>query len=427
MLGACQVGKAWAAVDGQGRFATVAVLDGVAASDQRWRDAFANAVNALAQADGGHTFAASDFSAAHPWVAYTAEQGHAPQRLFQSLGLDYQPVPDLPISAPPVSGAGAAVPQQVSGPPQQVSGPPRPASGVPELVSEMPQLPWAVHTTPVSGQPAPTTPQPVSGAPTSPTPTYSAPSATEVPQPVSAAPQSPAYGDAAGGIPPYDPFASTGRRIAPVRREPKRRPWPLLVGALALALVAGTAGFFVGRSGGAGENASPEPSASASLLPFEATQLSMNRGKFEGPLAPLAEPWLSQVGGCAAYDEVGAPKLPKDEKQHVFCQYGGAFLHFVLYPEKEPKDAARLVRQQLNLSGGSLAAGLRAATRTDGVVSGSPGSYIEYAFKLADGRAMCGIWWDRDDTFGAFYVEALCEAGINGNWDALRDLWRRGS
>lgn len=110
LLGACQVGKAWAAVDGQGQFATVAVLDGVAASDQRWRDAFGNAANALAQAAGGHRYAAADLSAAHPWVAYQANEGHAPQRLFQTLGMNYQPVPDLPVSAPPSSAPPASAP-----------------------------------------------------------------------------------------------------------------------------------------------------------------------------------------------------------------------------------------------------------------------------------------------------------------------------
>ncbi|WP_433460476.1 hypothetical protein [Micromonospora sp. CA-248212] len=172
MLGACQVGKAWAAVDGQGQFATVAVLDGVAASDERWRVAFGNAANALAQAVGGHRYADADLSAAHPWVAYRAEEGHAPQRLFQSLGMDYQPVPDLPVSAPPTSAPPASSPPvsapPVSGVPQQASGPPSPVSGAPELLAYPPQLPWAVHANPVSGQPVSASPQPVSAAPASP-------------------------------------------------------------------------------------------------------------------------------------------------------------------------------------------------------------------------------------------------------------------
>ncbi|MGK5738657.1 hypothetical protein [Micromonospora sp. URMC 103] len=411
MLGACQVGKAWAAVDGQGRFATVAVLDGVAASDPRWREAFASAANTLAHAEGGHPYAGADFAAAHPWVAYTAEEGHAPQRLFQSLGLDYQPAPDLPTSAPPASAP------PVSGVPQQVSGPPTPVSGAPELVSDKPQLPWAMHASSVSGQPGPAATQPISGAPASP--------AAPAPRPVSAAPQSPAHSAPADPVPAYDPFSSGGRRITPVRPEPKRRDWIWVAAALVLTLVGGTAGFFIGR--GSGSEASPSPSASAPLPPYEATQLSINKAKLGGQLAPLADPWLARIGGCVAYNEPGAPKLPSDEKQHVFCHYGGAWLHFALYPGRKQKDTARSYRQQLNLAGGSLAPGLREASRTTGGVTGAAGSYVEYAFEGEDGKPICGVWWDRDDIEGAFYIETLCEDGIAGNWDALRDLWSRGS
>ncbi|MGW3787185.1 hypothetical protein ACWD5Z_21555 [Micromonospora chokoriensis] len=412
MLGACQVGKAWAAVDGEGQFATVAVLDGAAAADERWRAAFGAAANALAQAAGGHPYADADLSAAHPWVAYRANEGHAPQRLFQSLGLDYQPVPDLPVSAPPASAPPASAPP-VSGVPQQVSGPPTPVSAAPELVEHPPQLPWAMHAAPVSGQPVSASPQPVSGAPTSP-----AAAQNETSMAIS----NPALPFSAA----HDPLNGTGRRIAPVRREPKRPRWILPVGALVIALVAGAGGFFVGKAG-TGEGASPSPTASASLSPYEATQLSINTAVFQGELAPLAKPWLSRIGGCVSYNTPGAPKLPSDEKQHVFCDHSGAWLHFVSYPGRTQKDAARKFRLQLNFSGASLAPGMREATRTTGGVTNTAGSYLEYAFDGGDGRPICGLWWDPDNTNSAYYVETPCEQGIAGNWDALRDLWRRGS
>ncbi|MEH1027214.1 hypothetical protein ACWD6L_24490 [Micromonospora profundi] len=448
MLGACQVGKAWAAVDGQGQFATVAVLDGVAASDERWRVAFGNAANALAQAAGGHRYAHANLTAAHPWVAYRAEEGNAPQRLFQSLGMAYQPVPDLPVSAPPMSApptsaAPASAPPAsappVSGVPQQASG--APVSGAPELVAHMPQLPWAVHTNPVSGQPVSSPSQPVSGAPGSPVPSQSPAPATHSPAPATHSPAPVTYGpatyssasasaSASDGLPPQspsqDPFGGTGRRIAPVQRPPQRPKWLLAVAAVVLVLAGGTAGFFVGGVNRSDDE--PEaPAPNASLAPFEATQFSINKTKFDGDLAPLAEPWLAAAGGCAVDTEVGGPPLPADERRHVFCRYGGASVHFALYPAKAEKDAARAYRQQLNLAGGALAPGLREATRTTGGVTGAPGSYVEYAFKGGDGRTVCGVWWDRDDVNGAFYVETLCEAGIAGNWDALRDLWRRNS
>lgn len=371
VLGECQVGRAWAALDGQDRPVTVAVLEGAAAGDQRWREAFSNAANVLAQTPGGHRYVNSDLTAAQPWVAYLSEEEGAAARLFQSLGMDYQRTPTAEMLPPPPV---AALPQPISGPPQ---------------------LPW-------SPQPWAVASQPISGAPVSPVGVPATPVAPD----------------------PLD--SSGGRRIAPVQSEPKRRDWISVAGALVLTLVAGTAGFFLG-GGRDKEPASPSPSASPSLPPYEATQFSINKAKFDGELAPLAEPWLTRIGGCVVYNEAGAPKLPAEEKGHVFCHYGGAWLHFALYPGKKQKDTARAYRQQLNLAGGSLAPGLREATRTTGGMTGAAGSYVEYAFEGEDGQKICGVWWDRDDIEGAFYVETLCEDGMAGNWDALRDLWRRGS
>ncbi|WP_422738572.1 hypothetical protein ACN263_04550 [Micromonospora sp. WMMD729] len=226
MLGACQIGKAWAALDGEGRFATVAVLDGVAASDKRWREAFGNAANALAQADDGHRYADADFTAAHPWAAYPAQEGHAPQRLFQSLGMDYQPVADSPVSGPPSTSS------PVSGVPEQVSGPPVPRA--PELVHDMPALPWAVHVSPDSGQPVSASPHPVSGAPTSPATVTSSPPAPRT------FPTSGPGGDA---------FASPVRRITPSAPSPRRTGLWIGVAALVLVVLAGAGGLIVWANG----------------------------------------------------------------------------------------------------------------------------------------------------------------------------------
>ncbi|NBE81722.1 hypothetical protein [Micromonospora rubida] len=414
-VGACQVGRAWSAVDGQGRPALVVVLDGVAAADQRWREAFANVANTLAQTADGHRYLAADFSAAHPWVAYPPTEAGAPQRLFQTLGMDYRPVaggstpppPPQPMSPQPISAqpmsaqpmsAQPVSPQPISAQPQPTSAPPQPVSVPPQPTSGPPQLPWVP-------QPWAVTPQPVSGAPLSP-----------------AAEPTP------GSSPPYDTFSAPGRRIAPV--DPPRRSRTGLWAAMVVlaAVVAGGAGVFVGTTlDDDGAAPGPGPSASPTVAPFEANQFSLNKPKFEGDLAPLAEPWLARMGGCAADTEAGGPKRPADEKRHVFCRYGGLSLHFGLYEARSTKDTARAYRQQLNLAGGSLAPGLREATRTTGGVSGAAGSYIEYAFKGDDGRTICGVWWDRDDGLAALYLETLCEAGVGGNWDALRDLWRRTS
>ncbi|WP_243704759.1 hypothetical protein [Micromonospora sp. KC723] len=407
MMGVCQVGKAWWAVDGQDRLVTVAVLEPVVAEDPAWRRAFAGMADALAApGGGGRPYLAADFEATAPWVAYVADGSPGAEHLFRALGHE--------IHGEQATDDATVAMHQV--PPVQQAQP----------------MPWAVQGDPSQGMaPQPVSPSPVSTPPhpvsTPPVSTPPHPVSTP-PHPVSTPPVSPAY-PRQDSAPPYDPFdPSTGPRIAPVRPEPKRRrDWISVAVALVLTLVAGTAGFFLGGGGGDKTAAPPAPSTSPSLPPYEAKQFAINKAKFEGELAPLAEPWLTRLGGCVVYGEAGAPKLPADEKRHVFCNYGGAWLHFALHQGRKQKDTARAYRQQLNLAGATVAPGMREATRTTGGVTGASGSYVEYAFEGDGGRPICGVWWDRDDIEGAFYVETLCEEGLGGDWDALRDLWRRGS
>lgn len=235
LLGGSPVGKAWAALDQQGRFVTVAVLDATVAAAPGWREAFAGIVNNLAQTPGGTPFVYADFSAAAPWVAYGPEAGPAAEKLFRALGVDYQPVP---TSAPPMVS-----PSPVSGPPQPVSGVPQPVSGVPQPTSGAPQ--------PVSGMPQPVSgsPQPVSGAPQpvsgSPQPTSGAPQpASPIPAqpvyaaPVSGAPASPGFGPSFEE-PAGDPFTAPVRRIQP--SPPAKRRSALWISlAVVVAVVLGS-------------------------------------------------------------------------------------------------------------------------------------------------------------------------------------------
>ncbi|SIN36497.1 hypothetical protein [Micromonospora cremea] len=231
MLGTCPVGKAWAAIDEQGRFVTVAVLDAVAASTPGWREAFAGTANAMSQRPGGQAFAYADFFAAEPWAAYPAEAGQGAEKLFRALGQEYHPVPtekggstEENGSAAPVTGVPRQVsgpPQSVSGPPQQVSAPPQPVSGAPQPVSGAPLptsgapfAPWALHAGGLPTVPPAPTPPPAADAPQS-------------PAPASAAPADP---------PPYDPFNASVRRIKP--SEPPPRRTGLWAGLAALVLVA---------------------------------------------------------------------------------------------------------------------------------------------------------------------------------------------
>ncbi|WP_146228209.1 hypothetical protein [Micromonospora sp. S4605] len=91
MLGSCQVGKVWSAVDAQGRAVTVAVLDAPVAADQRWREAFASTANALKGRDGRPNFLHADFSAPEPWVTYAADSGTRAEQIFVALDLEYHP------------------------------------------------------------------------------------------------------------------------------------------------------------------------------------------------------------------------------------------------------------------------------------------------------------------------------------------------
>ncbi|MFD0742490.1 hypothetical protein ACFQ1L_12125 [Phytohabitans flavus] len=64
-VGSCQVGSVWSAIDPQGRSLMVALLDPNVATDQRWREAFQEAANALVQAgEPGYLYA--DFASGSP-------------------------------------------------------------------------------------------------------------------------------------------------------------------------------------------------------------------------------------------------------------------------------------------------------------------------------------------------------------------------
>ncbi|MFG1887592.1 trypsin-like peptidase domain-containing protein [Micromonospora sp. NPDC049051] len=223
LLGTCQVGKAWAAIDAQGRFVTVAVLDAVVANDPRWREAYSGMANVLAQAPDGHAYTYADFSAPAPWVAYPAEAGPGAEKLLRALGVEYHPVAPGPGSLAPVSSP----PQPVSS--QPASAPPHLVSGAPQPTSGPPHAPWAVQAGPMPAQPGASSPTPVSAAPA---PSWDAPTTVTPAQPVANAPQSPAAQPTAV---PYDPFAAQTPRIRP--SEPPRRRTGGWVGVAALILV----------------------------------------------------------------------------------------------------------------------------------------------------------------------------------------------
>ncbi|MDO3700862.1 trypsin-like peptidase domain-containing protein [Micromonospora sp. C28SCA-DRY-2] len=243
VLGGSVVGKAWAAIDSQGRFVTVAVLEGAAATDPRWREAFAAMADSLAQQPGGQAYAYADFSADSPWVAYPSEAGPGAEKLLRALGADYQPVP---------TDIGADMP--VSGAPQTIPNPPQPVSGAPQPTSGAPVMPWAIQVGPVSAQPV--SPQPVSAQPASAQPVSAHPVSA---QPVSGTPQSPGPHATAPAEPTsYDPFAAPDRRIKPSEPRPRRTGLWLGISALVLVLLAGVGGVIV-WAGSGDDKKSPPP------------------------------------------------------------------------------------------------------------------------------------------------------------------------
>jgi hypothetical protein len=153
--------------------------------------------------------------------------------------------------------------------------------------------------------------------------------------------------------------------------------------------------------------------------------VALNRAKFSGDLVPLAGPWLAEMGYCRTDTDLGGPRLPSDETKHVLCRVGGVAVHFALFTSPQALSLERTYRKQLNLTSGPLAPGLEQPGRKTGGVSHVQGDYVEYALKGTDGRPLCGIWWNRDNSGAALLLEALCQEDLGGSWAPLRDLWQR--
>jgi hypothetical protein len=259
-------------------------------------------------------------------------------------------------------------------------------------------------------------------------------------QPVSASPQSGAawtsepQSGAGWGAPAQPVFGEPGPQYQPrIPPTPKKQRKPLIrlvAGIVVAALVAGTAGYFLGVSTGGDDNGGADPAPSpAALAPFEALQAATNKTKLDGELAGLAAPWLSsEMGDCAVNGTKGAPPLGPDESRHVACRYGAAWLHFVVYKTEEQRNAARLFRQQLNLNSDEVAPGVHDPTRITGGVTGAPGKVIEYAYRRDDSQSICGLAWERDaDPLAILMVDARCQEDLGGKWEPLRDLLQRHS
>jgi hypothetical protein len=226
-------------------------------------------------------------------------------------------------------------------------------------------------------------------------------------------------------------------RITPSPRQRSRLGLGLLIGLLVGLLVFGTGGYLVRMSmepagGATGREGTPAPSApgpagSASLPPYEASQLTVNRGKFDGELAAFAESWLPWLGGCAKNGEPGGPRLSRAERTRIFCEIGGLNVFFVEYTSIAEREKARLLRSQLNIDARQLTPGVVAPQERTGGSGTVSGNYVEYAFREGSGdnaRAVCSVWWDDADAPVAGFLQAPWTA-IGERWEPIRDVWQR--
>ena len=234
-----------------------------------------------------------------------------------------------------------------------------------------------------------------------------------------------------GGAPD---FTYTGRRIEPSPPPERNR---LIIG-LAAGLVAGlllfgTAGYFVGRSThpatAAPASPAPTPTPSGTLGIFEQNQVALNQPHFTAAaLNPLAQGWLPYLSNCARNGEGGGPVLNAGEKVRVRCTLNGMSVIFVEYASIADRDKARVKTLGQNVDARALTPGVGAATQRPAPSERTTGNYVEYAYRLTEGRVartVAGIWWDDAQTPVAAYLLAYWKAGVGESWEPMRDLWSR--
>jgi hypothetical protein len=151
----------------------------------------------------------------------------------------------------------------------------------------------------------------------------------------------------------------------------------------------------------------------------------MNRQKFEGDLAEIAEPWLARVAGCIRSDEVHGPKLGDEgEELRIYCQYGNLNVYFVLYRSEADHNRVFMVRQEQNVRAQELCPGVTQPAKKPWA-SGKTGHYVEFGYPEKGYGPVAGIWWDLDGTLATAYIETFWREGLGENWEPIRDVWQR--
>jgi hypothetical protein len=241
------------------------------------------------------------------------------------------------------------------------------------------------------------------------------------------------------GAPTPDPYGfsvpptyTSGPRIEPTPKQPKSRLiLPAAAGLLAGLLLFGTGGWFLGRATSTSQP-SPAPITQPTAAtppptgnPYEQNQVAINQPKFTGPLAPVAQGWLTQLSGCTRSGEKGGPALNKGEKTRVRCEMDAMSVIFVEYATAADRDKATVKTLGQNVDARTLTPGAAASATQRATPSGrTTGNYVEYAYQTS-GRTVSGIWWDDSTAPVAAYLLAYWKEGTGQKWEPMRDVWTR--
>ena len=353
-----------------------------------------------------------------------------PSQPFRAAGEDPSDYPASPASAGDGQGplgAGASTPPE-SHPYPPISGA-GPATPYPQTAGADPGAPYPPTSGTDPGAPYP----PTSGAGQA-YPTHTAGSSGPPYFGASHPTSGPGHLDSYGlEADPWDTrFAAptSGARLGP-RIEPSPPPdrRRLIIGALAgLAcglLLFGTGGFLIGHATAAGPEPVPTqspPPVTPSLPIYEQSQVAINQPKFPASLAALAQGWLPYLSAC------NRATANEGEKVRVRCTLDGMSAIFVEYNTVADRDKARVKALGQNVDARTLTPGVGAAVDKASPSGRTNGNYVEYAYKLTEGRAVrtvSGIRWDDAGTPVAGYLLAYWTDGIGSDWAPIRDLWAR--
>jgi hypothetical protein len=338
------------------------------------------------------------------------------------------PAPVVPVPAGPVPVfPGPAGPVPVSGPSSATTARlPEPVTAIPVTAPAMAPVTAVPVTAIVSPVPAPVV-----------TPTSIVPASPGYPVNPAAAWRSPAWpaqpqlpanaghtGYPTGGYPAVTGAQTGGYPIvhalpagnvqAP-EAVPRSRPpvGVLLLGLLIGLLVFGSTGYLIGST----TNGSTVDDAPAG-------QEQLNRSRLNPTFVPLADAWVPWVGGCRSSSEAGGPAPQPGERVRVKCSVNAAIdVYFIQFRSAADRDTVRAARATQNATSARIAAGaVPVVAQRAGTSGRTTGHYVEFAYQ-AGGRTYGGIYWDDDNTTGA-YIEKQWTDG-DGGWLPLRDTWQR--